>query len=155
MDCPNGAEGAGGGGLKLADCRLASLCDAKHSEKIYLYMQLGKLPPCGVYIYTKLGREDSFLMALTFPANSPTKITAPISTKTFMTASPGSSPKSPLELFILLPLGIRESNDRRVWKRIEYNALANNAAVVKIVQVNYKDFLSEERPMCPPKQSDA
>lgn len=42
-----------------------------------------------------------------------------------------------------------------VWKRIEYNALANNAAVVKIVQVNYKDFLSEERPMSPPKQFDA
>lgn len=46
-------------------------------------------------------------------------------------------------------------DDRRVWKQIEYNALANNAAVVKIVQVNYKDFLSEERPMSPPKQFDA
>ena len=33
-----------------------------------------------------------------------------------------------------------EIDDRRVWKRIEYKALVNNAAVVKIVHVNYKDF---------------
>ncbi|MCJ1342826.1 hypothetical protein MMC31_001015 [Peltigera leucophlebia] len=33
-----------------------------------------------------------------------------------------------------------EIDDCRVWKRIEYKALVNNAAVHKIVQVNYKDF---------------
>lgn len=31
-----------------------------------------------------------------------------------------------------------EIDDSRVWKRIEYSALVNNAAVVKIVQVNDK-----------------
>lgn len=33
-----------------------------------------------------------------------------------------------------------EIDDCRVWKRIEYDALVNNGDVVKIVQVNYKDF---------------
>lgn len=53
-----------------------------------------------------------------------------------MTASPESSPKSP---HFVAPWDT-EIDDRRVWKRIEYKALVNNAAVVKIVHVNYKDF---------------
>lgn len=33
-----------------------------------------------------------------------------------------------------------EIDGRRVWRQIEYNALVNNAAIVKTMQGNYKDF---------------
>lgn len=64
-----------------------------------------------------------------------------MSTKTFVIAPHESSPKSPLELFILVASLNTAIDDSRVWKRIDYKALVNNIAVVKIVQVSYEDFI--------------